>query len=43
MFEAIQHFTGIDISTMDEAALHRQTCKSLHVPMDETMGKGKTN
>lgn len=40
MFEAIQHFTGIDISTMDEAAL-RQTCKSLHVPMDETMGKGK--
>lgn len=40
MFEAIQHFTGIDISTMDEAAL-RQTCKSLQVPMDETMGKGK--
>jgi lysyl-tRNA synthetase class 2 len=40
MFEAIQHFTGIDISAMDEAAL-RQTCKSLHVPMDETMGKGK--
>jgi len=40
MFEAIRHFTGIDISMMDEASL-RQTCKSLHVPMDETMGKGK--
>jgi lysyl-tRNA synthetase class 2 len=40
MFEAIQHFTGIDISAMDEVAL-RDTCKSLHVPMDNTMGKGK--
>jgi lysyl-tRNA synthetase class 2 len=40
MFEAIQHFTGIDISAMDEVAL-RETCKSLHVPMDNTMGKGK--
>lgn len=40
MFEAIQHFTGIDISMMDEGAL-RATCRSLHVPMDETMGKGK--
>jgi lysyl-tRNA synthetase, class II len=40
MFEAIQHFTGIDISTMDEKEL-RETCKKLHVPMDDTMGKGK--
>lgn len=40
MFEAIQHFTGIDISAMDEVAL-RETCKKLNVPMDETMGKGK--
>jgi lysyl-tRNA synthetase class 2 len=40
MFEAIQHFTGIDISEMDEAAL-RETCKKLNVPVDETMGKGK--
>jgi lysyl-tRNA synthetase, class II len=40
MFEAIQHFTGIDISEMDEAAL-RETAKKLHVPVDETMGKGK--
>jgi lysyl-tRNA synthetase, class II len=40
MFEAIQHFTGIDISAMDEAALI-ETCKKLHVPFDTTMGKGK--
>jgi lysyl-tRNA synthetase, class II len=40
MFEAIQHFTGIDISEMDEAAL-RDTCRQLHVPMDDTMAKGK--
>src|SRR6186713_3373316 len=40
MFEAIQHFTGIDISNMNEAEL-RKTCQQLHVPMDETMGKGK--
>jgi len=40
MYEAIQHFTQIDISEMDEAAL-RDTCRKLHVPMDETMGKGK--
>lgn len=40
MFEAIKHFTGIDISEMEEPAL-RETCKKLNVPMDETMGKGK--
>ena len=40
MFEAIEHFTGIDISEMDEAQL-RETCQTLHVPTDETMGKGK--
>ncbi len=40
MYEAIQHFTQIDISEMNEAAL-RDTCRKLHVPMDETMGKGK--
>lgn len=40
MFEAIQHFTGIDISKMDEAAL-RDTCRTLHVPVDDTMAKGK--
>jgi lysyl-tRNA synthetase, class II len=40
MYEAIQHFTGIDISEMNEATL-RETCKQLHVPADATMGKGK--
>jgi lysyl-tRNA synthetase class 2 len=40
MFEAIQHFTGIDISTMNEQEL-RDACRKLHVPMDDTMGKGK--
>jgi lysyl-tRNA synthetase class 2 len=40
MFEAIQHFTGVDISRMDEQQL-REVCKQLHVPADETMGKGK--
>lgn len=40
MFEAIQHFTGIDISNMNEDEL-RSTCKQLNVPMDNTMGKGK--
>ncbi|WP_017731189.1 lysine--tRNA ligase [Nafulsella turpanensis] len=40
MFEAIEHFTGIDISEMDEAQL-RETCQKLDVPVDETMGKGK--
>lgn len=40
MFEAIQHFTGVDISRMNEQQL-REVCKQLHVPADETMGKGK--
>lgn len=40
MFEAIQHFTGIDISEMEEAEL-RDTAKKLHVEVDETMGKAK--
>ena len=40
MFEAIQHFTGIDISNMNEEEL-RKTCEQLHVPKDDTMGKGK--
>lgn len=40
MFEAIQHFTEIDISNMDEQQL-RDTARKLHVPVDDTMGKGK--
>ncbi len=40
MAGAIQHFTGVDIAGMDEAAL-RQAAASLGVPVDPTMGKGK--
>jgi lysyl-tRNA synthetase class 2 len=40
MFEAIEEYTGIDISEMDEAQL-RSTAEDLEVPIDTTMGKGK--
>ncbi|QOI96199.1 MAG: lysine--tRNA ligase [Flammeovirgaceae bacterium] len=40
MFEAILHFTNVDISSMEENEL-RDTCRKLHVPVDDTMGKGK--
>jgi lysyl-tRNA synthetase class 2 len=40
MFEAIEHFTGIDISKMDEAALSATAAK-LGVAVDASMGKGK--
>ena len=40
MYEAIAHFTGIDISALDEAGL-KKTAKELGVEVDETMGKGK--
>lgn len=40
MFEAIEHFTGVDISEMDEATL-RKTALELNVPIDESMGLGK--
>lgn len=40
MFEAIEHFTGIDISNMNEAEL-RETAIKLNVPVDDSMGKGK--
>jgi len=40
MYEAIEHFVGVDISEMDEAAL-RETAKELDVPVDDSMGRGK--
>ena len=40
MFEAIQHFTGIDISEMDETEL-RKTAQKLNIEIDDSMGKGK--
>ncbi len=40
MFEAIEHFTGIDISEMNETQL-LETAAKLKVPTDPSMGKGK--
>lgn len=40
MFEAIEHFTKIDVSKMDEKEL-LETCKKLNIDTDESMGKGK--
>ena len=40
MYEAIEHFTGTDISDMDEAAM-RKFAKSLGIETDESMGRGK--
>jgi len=40
MFEAIDHFTGVDISEMDEDEL-RKTAQELKVEVDDSMGKGK--
>lgn len=40
MFEAIEHYTGINIGEMDEVQL-RATCKSLNIDVDDSMGKGK--
>lgn len=40
MYEAIEHFTGVDISEMNEAELRKQA-QELKVPLDDTMGRGK--
>lgn len=40
MFEAIQEYTGIDISTMDEGGL-RAVCAQLNIEVPDTLGKGK--
>jgi lysyl-tRNA synthetase, class II len=40
MFEAIEHYTGIDISGMEEEEL-KQTAERLEVEIDPSMGKGK--
>ncbi len=40
MFEAIEHFTGVDISEMEEDQL-RKTAQELKVEVDDSMGKGK--
>lgn len=40
MFEAIEHFTGVDISGSDEEELI-ETASKLNVSIDPSMGKGK--
>ena len=40
MYEAIQHFTGVDISEMNETEM-AAFAKKVGVPVDSTMGKGK--
>lgn len=40
MIDSIKHFTGFDISGMEEEQL-REVCKKLDIEQDETMGKGK--
>jgi lysyl-tRNA synthetase, class II len=40
MYEAIEHFTGIDISKMDEKTMSA-TAKKLGVDVDDSMGRGK--
>jgi len=40
MFEAIEHFTQIDVSKMNEDEL-LNTCKKLGIETDNSMGKGK--
>ena len=40
MYEAIEHFTGIDISKMDEVEM-AETAKKLGVEVDKSMGRGK--
>ena len=40
MFEAIEAFTGIDISEMEEKEL-LETAKKLDIEVDDSMGKGK--
>jgi lysyl-tRNA synthetase class 2 len=40
MYEAIAHFTGVDITNMDEAQL-AETAKTMGIRVDATMGRGK--
>ncbi|MDC0249397.1 lysine--tRNA ligase [Flavobacteriales bacterium] len=40
MYEVIEHFTGIDISKMDEATMAK-TAKKLGVEVDKSMGRGR--
>ena len=40
MYDSIKEYAGEDVSEMDESAL-RTLCKSFHIEVDESMGRGK--
>jgi lysyl-tRNA synthetase, class II len=40
MYDSIKENTGVDISKMNEEEL-RATCKTLHIPLEDSMGKAK--
>ena len=40
MYEAIEKFTSIDVSEMDEDSI-RKVCKDMNVKVDKSMGRGK--
>ncbi|TDQ06443.1 lysine--tRNA ligase [Pedobacter metabolipauper] len=40
MYESIEKYTGIDVSNLSEDEL-KETCKSLNIEIDATMGRGK--
>ncbi len=40
IYDAIREATGSDVSAMNEEGL-RDLCRQLHIPADNTMGKGK--
>ncbi len=40
MYDAIEKYTGVNISGMDENDL-RKVCKDLHIEVESSMGKGK--
>ena len=40
MYGAIEHFTGVDISGMDEVEM-RKAAKEMHVPLEDSMARGK--
>ena len=40
MYEAIEHYTGVDVSEMDEKQM-RSVAENLNIEVDDTMGRGK--
>ena len=40
MYEAIEKFTSVDVSEMDEDSI-RKVCRDMNVKVDKSMGKGK--